>query len=176
MNTDRNIDNDGIIGSCNCLTKTPLIEHHKKGCKYRLISERDQLQAEVQWLRSALEFFVQTCDTAPPTRVMEYLSTACEKAREALSPSAPAVVPEEGRLMRMNMLTGEVEEASQGEWREFVPSPENPFQLGDQWQDKSRPDLGWSTGIESRVGGYGTSVHSRYRRFHPATTNQEDGQ
>lgn len=35
------VNSDGIIGACNCLTKTPDIEHHKKGCKYRLIAERN---------------------------------------------------------------------------------------------------------------------------------------
>lgn len=34
-------DSDFIVGSCDCMAKTPGIEHHKKGCKYRLIAERD---------------------------------------------------------------------------------------------------------------------------------------
>lgn len=35
------LQSDSIVASCNCLTKTPEIQHHAIGCKYRLISERD---------------------------------------------------------------------------------------------------------------------------------------
>jgi len=35
------LESDSIVGSCDCLTKTPEVKHHKPGCKYRLISERD---------------------------------------------------------------------------------------------------------------------------------------
>lgn len=40
-------DSDSIIGSCNCLTKTPDIKFHKKGCKYRLIMERDAARKQL---------------------------------------------------------------------------------------------------------------------------------
>ena len=30
-----------IIGTCECLTKTPDIRYHKKDCRYRIISERN---------------------------------------------------------------------------------------------------------------------------------------
>lgn len=33
---------DSLVGSCDCLTKTPDIAHHKPGCRYRLITERDE--------------------------------------------------------------------------------------------------------------------------------------
>ena len=35
-------ESDSIICSCNCGTKTPEANHHKRGCKYRLIIERDK--------------------------------------------------------------------------------------------------------------------------------------
>lgn len=40
-------DSDSIAGSCNCLTMSPDIRYHKRGCKYRLISERDALRTAV---------------------------------------------------------------------------------------------------------------------------------
>jgi len=39
---NRGLDDDSIVGSCQCMTKTPEIQHHKPGCKYRLICERDE--------------------------------------------------------------------------------------------------------------------------------------
>lgn len=38
---------DSLAGSCNCLTKTPEFRFHKKGCKYRLICERNELVRQV---------------------------------------------------------------------------------------------------------------------------------
>lgn len=38
------VESDSVLGSCNCDTKTPEIQFHKAGCKYRLISERDELR------------------------------------------------------------------------------------------------------------------------------------
>lgn len=35
-------DSDSIVGACDCMAKTPDIQHHKRGCKYRLIMERDE--------------------------------------------------------------------------------------------------------------------------------------
>lgn len=40
-------DSDSIVAACNCLTKSPDIQYHKKGCKYRLITERDALQSKL---------------------------------------------------------------------------------------------------------------------------------
>lgn len=48
---DRALDSDSIVASCNCQTKTPEVEHHAIGCKYRLLSERDVLRVENQKLR-----------------------------------------------------------------------------------------------------------------------------
>jgi len=47
-------DDDSLIGSCNCLTKTPEVKYHKKGCKYRLIVERNEARAERDELRKEL--------------------------------------------------------------------------------------------------------------------------
>ena len=47
-------DCDSVVASCNCLTKSPEVQHHKKGCKYRLIMERVTSNAEVERLRSLL--------------------------------------------------------------------------------------------------------------------------
>ena len=37
------VKSDSIVASCNCNTKTPEVKYHAKGCKYRLISERNML-------------------------------------------------------------------------------------------------------------------------------------
>lgn len=44
---DRDVadDSDNPVGHCGCLTKSPEVHHHKKGCKYRLIMERDAEKA-----------------------------------------------------------------------------------------------------------------------------------
>jgi len=39
------LESDSFVGSCTCLTKTPDIQYHKPGCKYRLICERDEARA-----------------------------------------------------------------------------------------------------------------------------------
>lgn len=49
---DVNNDSDSIVASCSCLTKTPEVAHHKRGCRYRLISERDSLRDENDRLNS----------------------------------------------------------------------------------------------------------------------------
>lgn len=41
-------DSDSTAGACNCLTKSPVVQYHKKGCKYRLIKERDDLKAKLE--------------------------------------------------------------------------------------------------------------------------------
>lgn len=46
--------NPELIGSCDCLTKTPEVQHHKPGCKYRLISERDAAIAERDEARTSV--------------------------------------------------------------------------------------------------------------------------
>jgi len=39
---DPSLSSDSIVGSCNCLTKSPDHTFHRPGCKYRLICERDE--------------------------------------------------------------------------------------------------------------------------------------
>jgi hypothetical protein len=36
------LESDSLVASCDCLTKTHEVKYHKPGCKYRLISERDE--------------------------------------------------------------------------------------------------------------------------------------
>ena len=51
---DSAINSDSVIGSCNCLTKSPDFAHHKAGCKYRLIMERDRFRLQVAQIRLAM--------------------------------------------------------------------------------------------------------------------------
>lgn len=62
---DRMIDSDSIVSSCNCHTQSPDIKHHKKGCKYRLIGERDRamMELEVERIRLAACGVVALADT-----------------------------------------------------------------------------------------------------------------
>lgn len=48
-------DSDSVVASCNCLMKSPELQYHKRGCKYRLISERDTAQARVRELEAVLQ-------------------------------------------------------------------------------------------------------------------------
>ena len=54
----RGIHSDSLVGSCDCNVKTPETKHHKPGCKYRLISERDELR---EWQRVILSNFHPDC-------------------------------------------------------------------------------------------------------------------
>lgn len=45
---------DTIVASCDCLTKSPEVQYHKPGCRYRLICERDASRALCAKLRTAL--------------------------------------------------------------------------------------------------------------------------
>lgn len=60
----------------------------------------------------------------------------------------------------------------QGTWCEFVPSPENPTQQGDQWTWSSR-DRDWRDCIGSGIGSDNPPAKYIYRRFHPATTTPQ---
>lgn len=60
-------DSDSLVGSCNCLTKSPDIQYHKRGCKYRLISERNACRAALLEIARQLlsgEMDDRTSDTA----------------------------------------------------------------------------------------------------------------
>lgn len=45
---DKNNDSDSPVGQCSCLTKSPDIRYHKKGCRYRLIMERDRMREALE--------------------------------------------------------------------------------------------------------------------------------
>jgi hypothetical protein len=47
----------------------------------------EELEEEIERLRSALTQFVAVCDTAPPTSLMIELGMACKVARAALTRS-----------------------------------------------------------------------------------------
>lgn len=47
-------DTDSVVSSCDCLAKTNAIVFHHKGCRYRLISERDSLAVRVEELEAIL--------------------------------------------------------------------------------------------------------------------------
>lgn len=57
-------DSDSIVASCNCFTKTPDIQFHKRGCKYRLIEERNAAEAERDRLREVLEDIISARDAS----------------------------------------------------------------------------------------------------------------
>lgn len=89
------LDDDSIIASCDCLTKTPAIEHHKKGCKYRLIVERDNARLEIKRLRGALQNWDDNfCWRVSPdkddnhTVQGQQIKRCLEVGRKALSPPA----------------------------------------------------------------------------------------
>ena len=41
-------DTDSTFAACDCLTKSPEIKYHKKGCKYRLVVERDEAKEQAK--------------------------------------------------------------------------------------------------------------------------------
>ena len=40
-------ESDSVVGSCSCLTKTAAVSHHARGCRYRLICERDDARSRL---------------------------------------------------------------------------------------------------------------------------------
>ncbi len=48
------VESDSTVGSCDCLTKTPDIEYHKPGCRYRLIVERNAYKQDRDDMLEAL--------------------------------------------------------------------------------------------------------------------------
>ena len=58
------VESDSIVASCNCNAKTNDPQHHAKGCKYRLICERDDL---ARWKHEAL--LEKALSTPPPAVV-----------------------------------------------------------------------------------------------------------
>lgn len=64
MATDLNSDSE--VASCYCNTKTPEIKHHKPGCKYRLIVERDEALKERDQLRKVADELAQYLESCAP--------------------------------------------------------------------------------------------------------------
>lgn len=54
-NQERKLADDSIVGSCQCCTKTDDPQHHKPGCKYRLVCERNEARLKVQVLEDEKE-------------------------------------------------------------------------------------------------------------------------
>ena len=55
-------DDDSIAGSCNCLAKTLEVSFHKKGCRYRLIMERDQARKDAAVYKHEYEHLILPLD------------------------------------------------------------------------------------------------------------------
>jgi hypothetical protein len=49
------VDSDSIAGSCDCNVKTNDPQHHAKGCKYRLICERDTSREKIDAISKRAE-------------------------------------------------------------------------------------------------------------------------
>lgn len=52
---NRDLESDSIVASCSCMTKTNEAHYHKPGCKYRLITERDEAREESAKFKAAYE-------------------------------------------------------------------------------------------------------------------------
>lgn len=75
------LESDSIVGSCQCDIKTPEIQHHKPGCKYRLISERDVTRHNLELLQERMAEVTQE-NQALQARVRE-LQEVIESAKSA---------------------------------------------------------------------------------------------
>lgn len=62
--TAQSLESDSEVASCSCLCKTPEIKHHKPGCKYRLVIQRNEAREENARLREALQR-IANCTDAP---------------------------------------------------------------------------------------------------------------
>lgn len=67
-NDAQSVQSDSIVASCNCLTKTPDAKHHAKGCKYRLICERDEAISNCEKLIHA---FLEGSDSEHGNAIMD---------------------------------------------------------------------------------------------------------
>lgn len=50
----RRLESDSIVGSCDCDTKTPELKYHKPGCKYRILTERDEAREQLAQAKELL--------------------------------------------------------------------------------------------------------------------------
>ena len=88
-----NLESDSIVSSCNCLTKTNEVKAHKPGCKYRLISERDEALNVVHDICTALRKKDKSLPTA--AEVQDRIASLTEQLdamREAVK-AAHAALP-----------------------------------------------------------------------------------
>lgn len=72
------LEDDSIVASCNCLTKTPDVRYHKPGCKYRLISERDDARQQLDKEKERADFAWQN------THEIDKVRMKAEADRDAL--------------------------------------------------------------------------------------------
>lgn len=71
---EQQLESDSVVASCDCLTKTPEVKHHKKGCKYRLITERNEARGRIAELE-------KTVDERVLFLTKEEANTRCEEAK-----------------------------------------------------------------------------------------------
>jgi len=55
----RDLASDSVVASCNCLTRSPDIQYHAVGCKYRLTSERDELKRDNDACEGVISFLLE---------------------------------------------------------------------------------------------------------------------
>lgn len=55
-------DDDSTVGSCDCGIKSWEIQYHRKGCRYRLIEERNTAQSSISELEKELESEKDLCN------------------------------------------------------------------------------------------------------------------
>lgn len=82
---ERTLEDDSIVASCGCLTKSPEVRFHKPGCKYRLICERDELRKALIEAEVALSRHIPEGHGSHPNPEFEVV----EQARQALANTAP---------------------------------------------------------------------------------------
>lgn len=85
------LESDSIVGSCDCDTKTPEVKYHKPGCKYRLISERDEAREELCWYDKlqAMREALKEAHTALKAECEAYCHTPPQFLKAALAKLQP---------------------------------------------------------------------------------------
>jgi hypothetical protein len=130
MSITRNLGSDSIAGSCNCMTKSNEVEAHQRGCKYRLIMERDMAREEAKFLGQVLDSALVALQESKETLLstekaranwqkvanergekLDQLTIALEEAREVLRPFALFASPD--LLMRDDIMTPVLERGVQ---------------------------------------------------------------
>ncbi len=73
---------DSVVASCQCGVKTPDIQHHAVGCKYRLIVERDDAREQLQTVKQELNARLIERTEGFLSRVIELRTNCRELERE----------------------------------------------------------------------------------------------